>query len=113
MIQVVSPKNKFGPIDLDLYLKYGRMNSIVRKLRRRKFVLIRAMPNYNNHDWNNSGIKCVLTFMLQPLDGTLFRTEDGSEWNYLHEIARIEGHGSREMLLQTLGLLTTDYGILL
>ena len=76
MIQVVSPENGFGPTDIDLYLKYGKMNSIVRK-----FVLIRAMPNYNNHDWNDSGIECVLTFMLQPLDGTLFRTEDGNEWN--------------------------------
>ena len=92
MIQMISSENNLGPTDLDLYLKCGKMNSIVRKLRRRKFVLIRATTNYNNHDWNNSGIECVLTFMLQPLDGTLFRTEDGSEWNYLHEIAQIEGY---------------------
>ena len=76
--------------------------------------MIKAISNYGDNDWEDTGIECVLTVMKEPNDGTLFRIEErgeeeGNEWTYFNEVAREIGQDERMMLLETFGLITTDH----
>ena len=60
MIQVISPENNFGPTELDLYVKSRKMSLIFCMLQERGFVLVKAIFNHGDYDWENTGIATML-----------------------------------------------------
>ena len=76
--------------------------------------MIKAISNYGDNDWEDTGIECVLTAMKEPNDGTLFRIEErgeeeGTEWIYFNKVAHEIGEDERVILQETFGLITTDH----
>ena len=76
--------------------------------------MIKAISNYGDNDWEDTGIECVLTVMKEPNDGTLFHIEErgeeeGNECIYFNKVAREIGEDERVILQETFGLITTDH----
>ena len=76
--------------------------------------MIKAISNYGDNDWEDTGIECVLTVMKEPNDGTLFHIEErgeeeGNECIYFNKVAREIGEDERVVFLETFGLITTGH----